>query len=173
MVNGYAQTSDKIALSKLLGGRVLAPLRAAPSFSPSPPSRAPGAQNFLTWSATEASCGGRVLDVLWTGSHRGPERKVGGWGVCSHCLPGSRQESLSCWSGFSRNWVDRAFNGFLIPLLGLVVFPYATLFYVLAYNPVTGGLAGWGWIFVVLGFVFDIGHWVGGGVTGRQRYASA
>ena len=71
------------------------------------------------------------------------------------------------------NWVDRAFNGFLIPLLGLIVFPYATLFYVLAYNPVSGGLAGWGWIFVVLGFVFDIGHWVGGGVTGRQRYASA
>jgi hypothetical protein len=63
------------------------------------------------------------------------------------------------------NLVDRAFNGFLIPLLGLIIFPYATLFYVLAYNPVTGGLPGWGWIFVVLGFVFDIGHWVGGGVT--------
>ena len=71
------------------------------------------------------------------------------------------------------NWVDRAFNGFLIPLLGLIVCPYATLFYVLAYNPVTGGLAGWGWIFMVLGFIFDIAHWVGGGVTGRQRYASA
>ena len=66
------------------------------------------------------------------------------------------------------NWVDRAFDGFLIPLLGLIVFPYATLFYVLAYNPVTGGLAGWGWLFVVLGFLFDIGHWVGGGVTGRR-----
>jgi hypothetical protein len=26
------------------------------------------------------------------------------------------------------NLVDRAFNGFLIPLLGLIVFPYATLF---------------------------------------------
>ena len=26
MVNGYAQTSEKIALSKLLGGRVLAPV---------------------------------------------------------------------------------------------------------------------------------------------------
>jgi len=26
------------------------------------------------------------------------------------------------------NWVDRAFNGFLIPLLGLIVCPYATLF---------------------------------------------
>jgi hypothetical protein len=71
------------------------------------------------------------------------------------------------------NWVDRAFNGFLIPLLGLIVFPYATLFYVLAYSPVSGGVGGWGWIVVVLGFVFDIGQWVGGGVTGRQRYASA
>ena len=52
------------------------------------------------------------------------------------------------------NWVDRAFNGFLIPLLRLIIFPYATLFYVLAYNPVSGGLGGCGWIFVVLGFVF-------------------
>ena len=26
------------------------------------------------------------------------------------------------------NLVDRAFDGFLIPLLGLIVFPYATLF---------------------------------------------
>jgi hypothetical protein len=45
--------------------------------------------------------------------------------------------------------------------------------YVLAYSLVSGGMGGWGWIFMVLGFVFDIGHWVGGGVTGRQRYASA
>ena len=70
------------------------------------------------------------------------------------------------------NLVDRAFTGFLIPLLGLILFPYATLFYVLAYNPVTG-VAAWGWVFVVLGFLFDIGHWAGGGVTGRQRYATS
>jgi hypothetical protein len=70
------------------------------------------------------------------------------------------------------DFVDRAFHGFLIPLLGLVLFPYATLFYVLAYSPVTG-VNGWGWAFVVLGFIFDIGHWAGGGVTGRQRYATA
>ena len=38
------------------------------------------------------------------------------------------------------NLVDRAFNGFLIPLLGLIVFPDATLFYVLAYSPVSGGV---------------------------------
>ena len=66
--------------------------------------------------------------------------------------------------------VDRAYNGFLIPLLGLILFPYATLFYVLAYSPVTG-VNGWGWFFVILWFIFDLGHWAGGGVTGRQRYA--
>ena len=69
--------------------------------------------------------------------------------------------------------VDRAFNGFVIPLLGLIIFPYATLFYVIAYSPVLGGLSGSGWVFVVLGFIFDIGHWVGGGVTGRRRYGKA
>ncbi len=68
--------------------------------------------------------------------------------------------------------VDRAYSGFLVPLLGLLLFPYATLFYVLAYSPVTG-VNGWGWAFVVLGFMFDLGHWAGGGATGRRRYASA
>jgi hypothetical protein len=69
------------------------------------------------------------------------------------------------------NLVDRAYTGFLIPLLGLVLFPYATLFYVFAYNPVTG-VSGWGWAFVVLGFIFDLGNWTGGGVSGRRRYAT-
>ena len=70
------------------------------------------------------------------------------------------------------NLVDRAYDTFFVPLLGLIFFPYATLFYVLAYSPVTG-VDGWGWTFVVLGFIFDIAHWAGGGVTGRQRYSSA
>jgi hypothetical protein len=69
------------------------------------------------------------------------------------------------------NLVDRAYTGFLIPLLGLIFFPYATLFYVLAYHPATGTVTTTGWLFVILGFIFDIGHWVGGGVTGRRRYA--
>jgi hypothetical protein len=68
------------------------------------------------------------------------------------------------------NLVDRAFSGFLIPLLGLIVFPYATLFYVLAYSPV-GGVTGWGWAFVILGFLLDLGHWTGGGRSARRQYA--
>jgi hypothetical protein len=71
------------------------------------------------------------------------------------------------------NLVDRAFSGFVIPLLGLIVLPYTTLFYVLAFNPIVGGLSGWGWFFVVLGVIFDLGHWIGGGVTGRRRRAQA
>lgn len=68
--------------------------------------------------------------------------------------------------------VDRAFSGFVVPLIGLILFPYATLFYVLAWAPVVG-LSGWGWMFVILGFIFDIGHWAGGGAAGRQRYSAA
>jgi hypothetical protein len=66
--------------------------------------------------------------------------------------------------------VDRAFSGFIVPLLGLIFLPYATLFYVLAWSPV-GGVTGWGWFFVIVGVVFDIGHWSADAYTGRQRYA--
>jgi hypothetical protein len=66
------------------------------------------------------------------------------------------------------NLVDRAFNGFLLPLLGLIAFPYATLFYVLAYNPITPHLSGWGWAFVIIGFVFDLGHWFGSAASRRR-----
>jgi hypothetical protein len=66
------------------------------------------------------------------------------------------------------NLVDRAFSGFLVPLLGLIVFPYATLFYVLAYSPALG-VSGWGWVFVILGFILDLGHLAGGGRSARRR----
>jgi hypothetical protein len=68
--------------------------------------------------------------------------------------------------------VDRAFDGFILPLLGLILLPYATLFYVLAWSPVVG-VTGWGWFFVVVGIVFDVSHWAGSAYTGRQRYAAA
>jgi hypothetical protein len=65
------------------------------------------------------------------------------------------------------NLVDRAFEGFLLPLLGLIFLPLTTLVYVLAYRPVTG-VSGWGWFFVVLAMLFDLGSY-GGGVFGRRR----
>jgi len=63
--------------------------------------------------------------------------------------------------------VDRAFSGFVIPLLGLIALPYTTLFYVLAWSPV-GGVSGWGWLVVALGFFCDLGHLADGAMRGRQ-----
>jgi hypothetical protein len=87
---------------------------------------------------------------------------------------GSQEIAIAAAYRVITSWLNRSQPARLPhPAPRLIVFPYATLFYVLAYSPVSGGVGGWGWIFVVLGIVFDIGHWVGGGVTGRQRYASA
>ena len=56
------------------------------------------------------------------------------------------------------SWLNRSQPARLPhPAPRLIVFPYATLFYVLAYSPVSGGVGGWGWIFVVLGFVSTSG----------------
>jgi hypothetical protein len=44
----------------------------------------------------------------------------------------------------------------LLPLLGLVFLPFTPLFYVLVDRPVAG-LSGWGWFFVFLGLLFDLG----------------
>ena len=63
------------------------------------------------------------------------------------------------------NLVDRAFIGFLLPLLGLIFLPFTTLMYVLSYNPVTG-VRGWGWFFVFIGLLFDLGSF---GVGARAR----
>jgi hypothetical protein len=67
--------------------------------------------------------------------------------------------------------VDIAFEGgVLLPLLGLIVLPYTTLFYVLAYAPIAG-VSAIGWFFVALGFLLDLTSLFGGGREGR-RYVS-
>ena len=52
-------------------------------------------------------------------------------------------------------WVDRAFAGFVLPLLGLFFAPWTTLMYVLADAP-AGGIPVAGWILVGLGVVLDL-----------------
>jgi hypothetical protein len=65
--------------------------------------------------------------------------------------------------------VDRAFSGFLVPLLGVIVAPYTTLFYVLAWSPV-GGVNGWGHVAVAIGVLLDVAHWASGALKARQAY---
>jgi hypothetical protein len=63
--------------------------------------------------------------------------------------------------------VDRAFTGFLLPLVGLILLPFTTLLYVLAYQPLIG-VTGWGWFFIFLGLLFDLGSYGGGALGGRR-----
>jgi len=51
--------------------------------------------------------------------------------------------------------VELAFDGWVWPLLGLLVLPWTTLFYVLMWSA-AGGVSGAEWLFVALGVVFDV-----------------
>ena len=53
----------------------------------------------------------------------------------------------------------------MLPLLGLLLLPYTTLFYVLAYAPIVG-VSAIGWFFVALGFLLDLASLFGGGQRG-------
>jgi len=63
-----------------------------------------------------------------------------------------------------------AFDSFILGLLGFLFLPYTTVFYALAYAPV-GGVSGFGWFIVILGFVIDLGSYTSGGYANRQRAA--
>jgi len=66
--------------------------------------------------------------------------------------------------------VDAAFDTFILPLIGIVFLPFATLMYVLLYTPGVG-LGGWEWFWVAVCAFFDIGH-VGIGYA-QQKSQSA
>lgn len=51
--------------------------------------------------------------------------------------------------------VDAAFDSWILPLLGLLFFPWTTLAYVLMWSAV-GGVSGAEWLVVALGVVLDI-----------------
>jgi uncharacterized membrane protein len=61
--------------------------------------------------------------------------------------------------------VDQAFDGFILPLLGLIFLPLTTLVYALLWAPL-GGVDGIEWFWVVLAFLFDIGA-LGAGARAR------
>jgi hypothetical protein len=63
--------------------------------------------------------------------------------------------------------VDAAFNTFLLPLLGIIFLPFTTLIYVIVYIPGVG-LTGWGFIWVIIALLLDIGHW-GASYTQRDQ----
>jgi hypothetical protein len=79
-------------------------------------------------------------------------------------LIGPRVALLFTW--IFTNLVDRAFEGILLPLLGLIFLPWTTFLYVLVYNPVEG-VSFLGWVIVVLGVLVDLGSY-GAGARSRR-----
>jgi hypothetical protein len=61
--------------------------------------------------------------------------------------------ALALWWIFGDK-VDRAFDTWVWPLLGLIFAPWTTLAYVLMWSP--GGVRGWEWLVVALGILADI-----------------
>jgi hypothetical protein len=53
------------------------------------------------------------------------------------------------------NFVQRSFDTWIWPLLGLIFLPWTTLLYILVAAP-AGGITFWGWLFVALGLVSDL-----------------
>ena len=63
--------------------------------------------------------------------------------------------ALAVWWIFGTK-IDVVFSSWVWPLLGLILLPWTTLFYVIAWSAI-GGVNGAWWIFVALGVVLDIG----------------
>jgi len=51
-------------------------------------------------------------------------------------------------------------GSFWVALLGLIFLPWTSLMYVICWAQ-PGGVSGIGWLFVALGFFFDIATWSG------------
>jgi hypothetical protein len=68
------------------------------------------------------------------------------------------------------NLVDRAFDTFFVPLLGVIFLPWTTLMYVAFWSPGVG-VNGWEWIFVAFGLFADIASWGRSAMAGRTSPA--
>jgi hypothetical protein len=57
---------------------------------------------------------------------------------------------------FSERW-DRVWDGWVLPLLGIIFLPYTTIMYMLVWTP--NGIEGWDWMWIGLGVLLDIIKW--------------
>jgi hypothetical protein len=60
------------------------------------------------------------------------------------------------------NWLDRAFDSWIVPVLGFFLLPWTTLAYTVMWTAGANGVSGFDWFIVILAFVFDLGSWAEG-----------
>ena len=59
------------------------------------------------------------------------------------------------------SYLSRAYDGWILPLLGFFLLPTTTLAFAIAENE-KGGFKGWGALLVVIAVLIDLGVWGGG-----------
>jgi hypothetical protein len=65
--------------------------------------------------------------------------------------------------------LSRAFDSWILPLLGFFLLPWTTLAYAVMWDAGTHEVSGFEWFIVILAFVFDLGAYAGGGRSRRRE----
>ena len=60
------------------------------------------------------------------------------------------------------NMIDRAFDGWVLPILGFLLLPWTTLAYVVMWDVGTREISGFEWFIVGLAFLMDLASYFGG-----------
>ena len=68
--------------------------------------------------------------------------------------------------------LSRAFDSFLVPLLGFFLLPWTTLAYAVLWSTGSHGVHGFEPFIVIFAFVVDLGSYVGGQRSSMQRRSS-
>jgi hypothetical protein len=69
------------------------------------------------------------------------------------------------------NWLSRAFDSWLLPLLGFFLLPWTTLAYAAMYVYGHNGVSGFEWFIVILAFLGDLSAYGGSSRIRTQRRA--
>jgi len=67
--------------------------------------------------------------------------------------------------------ISRAFDGWLVPLLGFFLLPWTTLAYAVLWSTGSHGVHGFEIFLVIFAFLVDLGSYAGGGRARAQRAA--
>jgi len=78
---------------------------------------------------------------------------------------GPRAGIIVYWIGWPARW-ELAFSTFIVPFIGFLIFPWATLMYLLV---APSGVSGFDYVLIGLAFLLDIASLTGGGAYQRSR----
>jgi hypothetical protein len=67
------------------------------------------------------------------------------------------------------NILDRAYESWLLPVIGFFIVPWTTLAYAVMWDTGTRDVNGFEWFIVVVAFLFDLGSLFGGAAARRDR----